>query len=227
MSTIKITHLTKIYGNGENKIIAVNDLSMDINEGCFLAVTGRSGSGKTTLLHMIGGLDSPTNGEVFIENKAISRLTDNERTILRRRRMGFIFQFFNLMPELTAYQNIVLPLKLDGRNIDHNYVSDIVVRLGIENRLSHYPDQLSGGQQQRVAIARALSTKPAVILADEPTGNLDGKSSEEVLNLLKFLKKEYNQTLILATHDMKIAEGSDRIVTLEDGKIIRDTEECK
>ena len=215
--------LTKIYGRGNNEVHALNECNLSFAEGSFTSIVGRSGSGKSTLMHLLGGLDTPTSGSVEIEGRSLYCLSDSERTIFRRRRIGFVFQFYNLMPELTAYQNILLPLQLDNRKIDKDYLDEIVSMLGLKERLSHYPGELSGGQQQRAAIARALITKPAVILADEPTGNLDGKSGAEVLELLHLSRKRLNQTLIMVTHDRQIAEGADRIITLEDGKIADDT----
>lgn len=215
--------LTKIYGKGNIEVHALNECNLSFTEGSFTSIVGRSGSGKSTLMHLLGGLDTPTSGSVEIEGRSLYRLSDSERTIFRRRRIGFVFQFYNLMPELTAYQNILLPLQLDNRKIDKDYLDEIVSMLGLKERLSHYSGELSGGQQQRVAIARALITKPAVVLADEPTGNLDGKSGAEVLELLHLSRKRLNQTLIMVTHDRQIAEGADRIITLEDGKVADDT----
>ena len=215
--------LTKIYGKDNNEVHALSECNLSFTEGSFTSIVGRSGSGKSTLMHLLGGLDTPTSGSVEIEGRNLYRLSDSERTIFRRRRIGFVFQFYNLMPELTAYQNILLPLQLDNRKIDKDYLDEIVSMLGLNERLSHYSGELSGGQQQRVAIARALITKPAVVLADEPTGNLDGKSGAEVLELLHLSRKRLNQTLIMVTHDRQIAEGADRIITLEDGRIADDT----
>lgn len=215
--------LTKVYGKGDSAVQALAGCNLSFAEGSFTSIVGRSGSGKSTLMHLLGGLDVPTAGSVEIEGRNIYALSDSERTIFRRRRIGFIFQFYNLMPELTAYQNILLPMQLDNRKVDKEYLQEIVSMLALEDRLSHYPGELSGGQQQRVAIARALITKPAVILADEPTGNLDGKSGAEVLELLHLSRKRCNQTLILVTHDRQIAEGADRIITLEDGYVASDT----
>jgi len=217
-------NLSKVYGKGENQVIALNNCNLSFKEGSFTSIVGRSGSGKSTLLHLIGGLDLPTNGEVLIEGQSIYNMTDSERTIFRRRRLGFIFQSYNLVPELTAYQNILLPLNLDARITDKEYLNEIVSILGLETRLNHYPGELSGGQQQRIAIARALITKPAVVLADEPTGNLDGLSGSEVLELLHLSRKRFNQTLIMVTHDRQIADGSDRIITIQDGLIVSDSE---
>ena len=217
-------NLSKVYGKGENQVIALNNCNLSFKEGSFTSIVGRSGSGKSTLLHLIGGLDLPTNGEVLIEGQSIYNMTDSERTIFRRRRLGFIFQSYNLVPELTAYQNILLPLNLDARITDKEYLNEIVSILGLETRLNHYPGELSGGQQQRIAIARALITKPAVVLADEPTGNLDGLSGTEVLELLHLSRKRFNQTLIMVTHDRQIADGSDRIITIQDGLVVSDSE---
>ena len=215
--------LSKTYGKGENEVQALKECHLCFAEGSFTSIVGRSGSGKSTLLHLLGGLDTPTTGSVEIEGRDIYRLSDSERTIFRRRRVGFVFQFYNLMPELTAYQNILLPMQLDNRKVDKAYLDEVISLLGLEDRLSHYAGELSGGQQQRVAIARALITQPAVLLADEPTGNLDGKSGAEVLELLHLSRKRFNQTLIMVTHDRQIAEGADRIITLEDGGISGDT----
>lgn len=225
MNTLMQTKgLSKVYGKGENKVIALSNCNLSFSEGSFTSIVGRSGSGKSTLLHLIGGLDLPTNGEVLIEGQSIYKMTDSERTIFRRRRLGFIFQSYNLVPELTAYQNILLPLNLDSRITDKEYLTEIISILGLETRLNHYPGELSGGQQQRVAIARALITKPAVVLADEPTGNLDGQSGSEVLELLHLSRKRFNQTLIMVTHDRQIADGSDRIITIRDGLVVADSE---
>ena len=215
--------LSKTYGKGENEVQALKECHLCFAEGSFTSIVGRSGSGKSTLLHLLGGLDTPTTGSVEIEGRDIYQLSDSERTIFRRRRVGFVFQFYNLMPELTAYQNILLPMQLDNRKVDKAYLDEVISLLGLEDRLSHYAGELSGGQQQRVAIARALITQPAVLLADEPTGNLDGKSGAEVLELLHLSRKRFNQTRIMVTHDRQIAEGADRIITLEDGCISGDT----
>ena len=216
--------LSKTYGKGENEVQALKECRLCFAEGSFTSIVGRSGSGKSTLLHLLGGLDTPTTGSVEIEGRDIYQLSDSERTIFRRRRVGFVFQFYNLMPELTAYQNILLPLHLDGRRPDQPYIDEIITMLGLGDRLNHYAGELSGGQQQRVAIARALAPKPAVILADEPTGNLDGRSGEEVLALLHLSRRRFHQTLIMVTHDRQIAEGSDRIITLIDGRVGGDSE---
>ena len=215
--------LSKTYGKGENEVQALKECHLCFTEGSFTSIVGRSGSGKSTLMHLLGGLDAPTTGSVEIEGRDIYRLSDSERTIFRRRRVGFVFQFYNLMPELTAHQNILLPMQLDNRKVDKAYLDEVISLLGLGDRLSHYAGELSGGQQQRVAIARALITKPAVLLADEPTGNLDGKSGAEVLERLHLSRKRFNQTLIMGAHDRQIAEGADRIITLEDGCVSGDT----
>lgn len=220
---LRTKDLTKTYGKGENEVRALSGCCLSFEEGSFTSVVGRSGSGKSTLMHLLGGLDTPTAGSVEIEGRDIYDLSDSERTIFRRRRVGFVFQFYNLMPELTAYQNILLPMQLDNRKVDKAYLEEVITLLGLGDRLSHYAGELSGGQQQRVAIARALITKPAVLLADEPTGNLDGKSGAEVLELLHLSRKRFHQTLIMVTHDRQIAEGADRIITLEDGRVSGDT----
>lgn len=220
---IEAKALSKIYGKGENEVRALNKTDIQFFDGTFTAIVGRSGSGKSTLLHLLGGLDMPTTGDVIIEGERIYSLNDKMRTILRRRRIGFVFQFYNLVPELTAYENIIMPITLDNRQVDKEYIDEIIITLGLQERLNHYAGQLSGGQQQRVAIARALATKPAVVFADEPTGNLDGKSGGEVLELLHLSKKKFGQSLIMVTHDIKIAEGADRIVTIDDGIITSDS----
>ena len=220
---VETKELSKTYGTGESAVNALLPCDITFYRGSFTAIVGRSGSGKSTLLHLLGGLDKPTTGNVFIESVGLHTLKDREQTIFRRRRIGFIFQSYNLLPELTAEQNILLPLTLDRRPIDREYYCEVVRLLGLEDRLSHYSGELSGGQQQRVAIARALVTKPAIILADEPTGNLDGKSGAEVLELLHASRRLFDQTLIMVTHDRQIAEGADRIITLEDGAIAADT----
>jgi putative ABC transport system ATP-binding protein len=220
---LQTVSLTKMYGHGNNQVKALSDCDISFALGSFTAIVGRSGSGKSTLLHLLGGLDSPTNGQVLLERQDIYSLNDTQRTIMRRRRIGFVFQFFNLLPELTAYQNILLPIHLDGRKPDKNYIDEIIDTLGLGDRLGHYAGELSGGQQQRVAIARALATKPAVILADEPTGNLDGRSGKEVMGLLHLLRQRFQQTIILVTHDSKIASAADRVITLEDGVVVSDS----
>lgn len=220
MSILKTDSLIKIYGQEPNIVKALNKVSIAINEGEFVAIVGTSGSGKSTLLNMLGGLDRPTAGEVTISNKNISTMKDEELTIFRRRNIGFIFQNYNLVPILNTYENIVLPIELDGVKIDKEYVNSIVDALGLQEKLTNMPSNLSGGQQQRVAIARALATKPAIVLADEPTGNLDSKTSMDVIGLLKMTSKSFNQTMVMITHNEEIAQLADRIIRLEDGKVV-------
>ena len=220
MSILKTINLVKIYGQEPNIVKALDNVSIEINEGEFVAIIGTSGSGKSTLLNMLGGLDKPTSGEIIISNKTISRLNDEEMTIFRRRNIGFVFQNYNLVPILNVYENIVLPIELDGSKIDTNYVDSIINTLGLNDKLTNMPNNLSGGQQQRVAIARALATKPAIILADEPTGNLDSKTSMDVIGLLKVTSKKFNQTMVMITHNEEIAQLADRIIRIEDGKVV-------
>ena len=225
MSILKTINLVKMYGQEPNIVKALDNVSIEINEGEFVAIIGTSGSGKSTLLNMLGGLDKPTSGETIICNKTISRLNDEEMTIFRRRNIGFVFQNYNLVPVLNVYENIVLPIELDGSKIDTNYVDSIINTLGLNDKLTNMPNNLSGGQQQRVAIARALATKPAIILADEPTGNLDSKTSMDVIGLLKVTSKKFNQTMVMITHNEEIAQLSDRIIRIEDGKVVLRGEE--
>lgn len=220
MSILKTTNLVKIYGQEPNIVKALDNVSIEINEGEFVAIIGTSGSGKSTLLNMLGGLDKPTSGETIISNKIISKLNDEELTIFRRRNIGFVFQNYNLVPILNVYENIVLPIELDGSKIDTNYMDSIINTLGLNDKLTNMPNNLSGGQQQRVAIARALATKPAIILADEPTGNLDSKTSMDVIGLLKVTSKKFNQTMVMITHNEEIAQLADRIIRIEDGKVV-------
>ena len=220
MSILKTINLVKMYGQEPNIVKALDNVSIEINEGEFVAIIGTSGSGKSTLLNMLGGLDKPTSGETIICNKTISRLNDEEMTIFRRRNIGFVFQNYNLVPILNVYENIVLPIELDGSKIDTNYVDSIINTLGLNDKLTNMPNNLSGGQQQRVAIARALATKPAIILADEPTGNLDSKTSMDVIGLLKVNSKKFNQTMVMITHNEEIAQLADRIIRIEDGKVV-------
>lgn len=222
MTLIEVKNLNKIYGSGEAEVKALKNINLNIEQGEFVAIVGQSGSGKSTLLHLIGGVDIPSSGEVIIDGKNIYKLKEKELSILRRRKLGFIFQFFNLIPVLTVQENIEMPVLLDNEKIDKKYMSELLRILGLEERKNNYPSQLSGGQQQRVSIGRALANKPSIILADEPTGNLDSKNSKEVLELLKYCAKKYNQTLILITHDINIAKSSDRVITIEDGEIISD-----
>lgn len=219
MSILKTENLVKIYGEGVNEVRALNNVSIGIKEGEFVAIIGTSGSGKSTLLNMLGGLDKSTSGETIIGGKNISKMKDEELTIFRRRNIGFIFQNYNLVPILNVYENIVLPIELDGVKIDKEYVDSIINTLGLKEKLTNMPNNLSGGQQQRVAIARALATKPAIILADEPTGNLDSKTSMDVIGLLKITSKKFNQTMVMITHNEEIAQLADRIIRIEDGKV--------
>ena len=212
-------HLVKTYGSGETAVKALDDVSLKVSKGEFVAIVGQSGSGKSTLLHMLGAMDYPDSGTLTVDGEDVFSMNDDALAQYRRRKAGFVFQFFNLLPVMTAKENILIPLSLDGQKADEAYLNEIAETMGIADRLSHYPHQLSGGQQQRVAIARAMISKPAVILADEPTGNLDSASGNEILSLLKTTIKKYDQTLILITHDMNVAEKADRIITIKDGKI--------
>ena len=221
MNILKTSNLKKYYGNGENLVKAIDNANIDIKEGEFVAIVGKSGSGKSTLLHMMGGLDNPTEGKVYINDKDIFSLKDDKLAIFRRRNIGFIFQNFNLIPSLNVWENITLPVGLDGKEINKPFVTDIINSLGLESKVDALPNTLSGGQQQRVAIARALVARPAIILADEPTGNLDSKTSDEVMSLLKTMIKKYNQTLVMITHDETIAQMADRVIYIEDGKVVK------
>ena len=221
MNTILQTiNLKKYYGEGENIVKAIDNTNINIFQGEFVAIVGKSGSGKSTLLHMLGALDKPTSGEVIIDNKYISTMKEEELAIFRRRKIGFIFQYYNLIPSINVWENIVLPIGLDSRRVDKDFVNDILDTLGLKEKKHNMPNTLSGGQQQRVAIARALASKPSIILADEPTGNLDSKTEEEVLTLLKLTAKKYNQTIVMITHDEGIAQMADRIICIEDGKVV-------
>lgn len=211
---LKAEHLVKTYGSGETAVKALDDVSLEVSKGEFVAIVGQSGSGKSTLLHMLGAMDYPDSGTLTVDGEDIFSMNDDALAQYRRRKAGFVFQFFNLLPVMTAKENILIPLSLDGQKADEAYLNEIAETMGIADRLSHYPHQLSGGQQQRVAIARAMISKPAVILADEPTGNLDSASGNEILSLLKTTIKKYDQTLILITHDMNVAEKADRIITI-------------
>ena len=221
MNILKTSNLKKYYGNGENLVKAIDNDNIDIKEGEFVAIVGISGSGKSTLLHMMGGLDNPTEGKVYINDKDIFSLKEEKLAIFRRRNIGFIFQNFNLIPSLKVWENITLPVGLDGKEINKPFVTDIINSLGLESKVDALPNTLSGGQQQRVAIARALVARPAIILADEPTGNLDSKTSDEVMSLLKTMIKKYNQTLVMITHDETIAQMADRVIYIEDGKVVK------
>lgn len=223
MKILECTSLTKEYISGENTVKAVDDISVSFDKGEFCAVTGPSGSGKSTLLHLLSSLEAPTAGDIIYNDVKLSNYNDNQLSILRRRRFGFVFQAYNLVQELTGYENILLPVMLDGKKPDEEYLNKIIDMLGIRDRIEHLPSALSGGQQQRIAIARALANKPSVLFADEPTGNLDGKSGREVLSLLKYTGKELGVTLILVTHDLHVAEQAERVITIEDGRIVSDT----
>lgn len=216
---LKAENIMKTYGKGESAVHALNDVSLGVEKGEFLAIVGQSGSGKSTLLHVLGAMDYPDSGKLTVDGEDVFSMNDDRLAEYRRRKAGFVFQFFNLLPVMTAKENILIPLSLDGKTADNDYLMDLAETMGIDDRLSHYPHQLSGGQQQRVAIARAMIAKPAVILADEPTGNLDSASGEEILSLLKKTMQKYGQTLILITHDMSIAAKADRTVTIKDGRI--------
>jgi putative ABC transport system ATP-binding protein len=222
MEILKVENLVKTYGKGSNKINAVDDISFSIDKGEFVAIVGASGSGKSTLLHLLGGVDRPTSGKVIIDGEDIYKLSDDNLAIFRRRQVGIIYQFYNLIPILNVYENITLPCELDGTTPDEKDVNELLETLGLENRKNHLPNELSGGQQQRVSIGRALINNPAIILADEPTGNLDSKASDEIVSLLKLSNKKYKQTVIMITHNLEIAKEADRVITIEDGKIIKD-----
>ena len=219
MSILKTVELKKYYGSRENEVHALNGVNFSVEEGEFVSIVGTSGSGKSTLLHMLGGLDRPTSGKVFVDGKDIFSLKDEELTIFRRRKIGFVFQSYNLVPVLNVYENIVLPIELDGNKVDKGYVKELINTLGIKEKLDNLPNQLSGGQQQRVAIARALAAKPAIVLADEPTGNLDSRTSQDVLGLLKVTGDKFGQTIVMITHNPELAQLADRIVRIEDGLI--------
>lgn len=219
MSILKTEELKKYYGSRENEVHALNGVNFSVEEGEFVSIVGTSGSGKSTLLHMLGGLDRPTSGKVFVDGKDIFSLKDEELTIFRRRKIGFVFQSYNLVPVLNVYENIVLPIELDGNKVDKGYVKELINTLGIKEKLDNLPNQLSGGQQQRVAIARALAAKPAIVLADEPTGNLDSRTSQDVLGLLKVTGDKFGQTIVMITHNPELAQLADRIVRIEDGLI--------
>lgn len=220
MDIMKVENLNKVYITGGEKIHAVNNTSFNVREGELLAIVGESGGGKSTLLHLLGGLDKPNSGKVIIDGKDIYSMNNDQRAIFRRRNIGFIFQSFNLVPVLTAYENILLPISLDKGNVDKARLNDIIKILGIEKRLNHFPNQLSGGEQQRVAIARALAYKPQVVLADEPTGNLDKRNSEEIMDMLKLICLKSGTTIIMVTHDLTLASKADRIIKVEDGRVI-------
>lgn len=220
MTVLQTAGLRKVYGAGDTEVRALDGVDLTVESGEFVAVVGTSGSGKSTLLHMLGGLDRPTSGKVYVDGNDIFALKDDELTIFRRRRIGFVFQAYNLVPVLSVYENIVLPIELDGGTVDQSYVNEIIHTLGLESKLANLPSQLSGGQQQRVAIARALATKPAIILADEPTGNLDSRTSQDVLTLMKVTSEKFGQTIVMITHNEEIAQLAHRIVRIEDGRIV-------
>ncbi|EDK35395.1 ABC transporter ATP-binding protein [Clostridium kluyveri] len=220
MNILKTNELKKYYGSGDTIVKALDGVSITVEDGQFVAIVGTSGSGKSTLLHMLGGLDKPTSGSVIVDGKELSLMDDESLTVFRRRNIGFVFQNYNLVPILNVYENIVLPIELDGNKVDENFVDKIVKMLKLEEKLSVLPNNLSGGQQQRVAIARALAAKPAIILADEPTGNLDSKTSQDVIGLLKATSMEFHQTIVMITHNEEIAQLSDKIIHIEDGRIV-------
>ena len=222
MEILKVENLTKIYGKGTTKVVALDNVSFSVGKGEFVAIVGASGSGKSTLLHLIGGVDRPTSGKVFIDGKDIYELDDDKLAIFRRRQVGLVYQFYNLIPILNVEENITLPLDLDNRKPNKDYLNSLIKLLGLESRKNHLPNELSGGQQQRTSIGRALVTNPTIILADEPTGNLDSKSSDEIVELLRKSNKEYKQTIIMITHNMEIAKCADRIIQIEDGKIVKE-----
>lgn len=220
MTVLQTRDLKKYYGSGENQVRALDGVNLSVEQGEFVTIVGTSGSGKSTLLHMLGGLDRPTGGTVTVEGKDIFSLKDEALTIFRRRKIGFVFQSYNLVPVLSVWENVVLPIQLDGKKPDESYIKQVISSLGLEKKLKNLPNQLSGGQQQRVAIARALATKPAILLADEPTGNLDSKTSQDVLGLMKVMGQKFGQTMVMITHNEEIAQMADRIVRIEDGHIV-------
>ena len=220
MEILRAENLTKKYGKGESEVVAVDNVSFSVEKGEFLAIVGSSGSGKSTLLHLLGGVDRPTSGKVYVDGKDIYSLNDDNLAIFRRRQVGIIYQFYNLIPILNVEENITLPCDLDGNKVDEKRLNELLKSLGLENRRKHLPNELSGGQQQRVSIGRAMINNPAIILADEPTGNLDSKSSEEIVELLKLTNKKYKQTIIMITHNLEIANEADRVIKIEDGRIV-------
>ncbi len=222
MEILRVEHLTKSYGSGETEVKALNDVSFRVNRGEFVAIVGASGSGKSTLLHLLGGVDRPTSGKVFVGGTDLYAMNESQLAVFRRRQIGLIYQFYNLIPVLNVLENITLPLLLDGRKVNHQQLAEILDTLSLQNRLKHLPNQLSGGQQQRVSIGRALINAPAVVLADEPTGNLDSRNGQEIVELLKLSNRKYGQTLIVITHDENIALQADRVMVIEDGRLIKD-----
>lgn len=222
MSILQVEHLSKIYGKGDNEVVALNDVSFSVEKGEFIAIIGPSGSGKSTLLHILGGVDNPTAGKVYMNGQDVYAQKEEQLAIFRRRQVGIIYQFYNLIPILNTEENMTLPLLMDGRKVNRKYLHELIQILNLDGKEKHLPNQLSGGQQQRVSIGRALMTSPAVVLADEPTGNLDSKNSQDIIDLLKHSNEKYEQTLIVITHDEKVAMQADRIITIEDGTIVRD-----
>lgn len=222
MEILRVENLTKIYGKNETRVVALDNVNFSVEKGEFVAIVGASGSGKSTLLHLIGGVDRPTHGKVYIDNKDIYQMNDDKLAIFRRRQIGLIYQFYNLIPILNVEENITLPILLDGRTPDKTYLKELIDILGLKNRINHLPNELSGGQQQRVSIGRALMNRPALLLADEPTGNLDSKASHDIMELLKMSNEKYKQTIIMITHDYNLALNANRIITIDDGKIISD-----
>ena len=222
MSLLEVKNLTKVYGEKSTLVKALDDVSFNVNEGEFVAIVGSSVSGKSTLLHILGGVDRPTSGSVFVGDVNVFKQKDEDLAVFRRRKVGLIYQFYNLIPILNVRENMTLPILLDGKKPDEKYLNELILLLGLSKRINHLPNELSGGQQQRVSIGRALMSKPDIILADEPTGNLDSKASMEIMNLLKLSNEKYNQTIIMITHDMELAKNAGRIITLEDGKIVKD-----
>ena len=222
MEILKVDNLVKNYGKGDTLVKALDEVSFTVDKGEFVAIVGSSGSGKSTLLHIIGGVDRPTKGKVFVDGEDVFKLNENNLAIFRRRQVGLIYQFYNLIPILNVKENITLPILLDGKKVDEEYLNELVDTLGLSKRVNHLPNELSGGEQQRVSIGRALMNRPAILLADEPTGNLDSKNSKEIVELLKLSNKKYKQTIIMITHDQSLALNADRIITLKDGKIVSD-----
>lgn len=222
MEILKVEHLCKTYGKGDTKVVALDDISFKVDKGEFVAIVGASGSGKSTLLHILGGVDRPTSGHVYVDNQDVYSLNENNLAIFRRRQVGLIYQFYNLIPILNVSENMTLPILLDNKKPNEDYLNELIETLDLKNRVNHLPNELSGGQQQRVSIGRALMNHPALLLADEPTGNLDSKASKEIIELLKLSNKKYEQTIIMITHDQNLALNANRIITIDDGKIISD-----
>ncbi len=222
MEILKVENLTKTYGKGNTKVVALDNISFSVEKGEFVSIVGASGSGKSTLLHLLGGVDRPTSGSIYVGGENVYKLNETNLAIFRRREVGLIYQFYNLIPILNVTENITLPILLDDKKVDEKYLNELIETLGLKNRINHLPNELSGGQQQRVSIGRALMNRPSILLADEPTGNLDSKSSKEIIDLLKLSNKKYNQTIIMITHDYNLALAADRIITIEDGHIISD-----